>query len=299
MQKRQHTVPRCYLQHFTDSVGFVWVLDTSNKIYKIKPENILVESHFYTITLKSGERSFLVEDTLSNIEYEYSNIFETKISKGKQLTDQERAKVAVFIAAMIHRTQPNREGMKGMFIQLKETMEEWKEQAKTYTAEQKRTMSAIPSSGGTSISLKDIDDGLQNFDEEHSMSMLNQLSSTAQIIFDMKWSFMSPDNAQSFVTCDDPVVTLRPESIKKYGPNAFGSRPGLAYEDVELTLPLSKKLTLLAGWRLTHNSYLPIPDVMVSGINQRTILNSSHKVIASSKKGLEDVMSKYPPLPKK
>ena len=71
MQKRHHTVPRCYLQNFTDIDGFVWVLDTKDNIFKIKPENIFVENNFYTIKLKNGEKNLIVKDTLANIEGTY------------------------------------------------------------------------------------------------------------------------------------------------------------------------------------------------------------------------------------
>lgn len=57
MQKRHHTIPRCYLQNFSDEKGFVWVLDFKDKIFKTKPDNILVENNFYTIKLKNGKKN--------------------------------------------------------------------------------------------------------------------------------------------------------------------------------------------------------------------------------------------------
>ena len=127
MKKRHHTIPRCYLQNFTDSDGFVWVLDTKDNIFKTKPENILVESHFYTVTLKNGDKSLFVEDTLANIEGTYAAIFEKKITKNLFLTDEERAKVSVFIAALFLRTRPHRESMHRMVLSMKKSMEEWRQ----------------------------------------------------------------------------------------------------------------------------------------------------------------------------
>lgn len=112
MKKRQHTVPKCYLENFSDENGFVWVLDIKDNIFKTKPENILVESHFYTVTLKNREKSLIVEDTLANIEGAYITIFKNKISKDLFLTDDERAKVSIFIAALFLRTKSHREGLK-------------------------------------------------------------------------------------------------------------------------------------------------------------------------------------------
>jgi len=290
MQKRQHTVPRCYLQHFTDADGFVWVLDTKDKIFRIKPENILVENHFYTITLKNGEKSVIVEDTLAKIEGEYSTIFEQKLSKDIFLTAEERAKVSIFIAALYLRTSPYRESLKGAFTQLKTGMEDWKKQFEA-NPHAKRMAQNTPSSGD-SITLGELDQYLDNFNEEHSVSMITQLPKIAQIIFDMKWSIWKDKN-NNFVTSDNPLVLLRPLSIKRYGPNAIGSRPGLLFKDVELTLPLSKDRLLLAGWILNEDSYFSVEGDKVRNINYRTITHSSKKVITKSKKDAEAVRDRY------
>jgi hypothetical protein len=292
MQKRQHTVPRCYLQNFSDEQGFVWVLDTKDKIFKIKPENILVENHFYTVTLRNGEKSLFVEDSLANIEGAYAAIFESKISKDLFLTDDERVKVSIFLAALMLRTKPRREGMRSMFQQLKGSMEEWKKQFETMSPEALRTAAAIPHSSGESISLDDVEGYLNNLEEEHSVSILTNLPETAQLIFNMKWSVWKNTDA-GFVTCDDPLVLLRPASIKKYGPKAIGSQPGLVYKDVELTLPLSKDRLLLAGWILEQDSYLPVENEIAQNINHRTITHSSERVIAHSQTKVEAIKDRY------
>ncbi|MCX6747725.1 MAG: DUF4238 domain-containing protein [Candidatus Nomurabacteria bacterium] len=286
-------MPKCYLENFTDNDGFVWVLDTKDNIFRIKPENILLENHFYTITLKNGEKSLVVEDTLSNIEGAYISIFQNKIEKDLPLNDQERAKVAVFVAALYIRTSPYREGLREALGTLRSGMEDWKKQFETMSEKSKRAMAAIPSSGkGESISIDDLNKYLGNFNEHHSINVIEQLPEIAQIIFDMKWSIWVDAN-NNFVTSDDPVVLLRPESIKKYGVNALGSRPGLLYKDTELTLPLSKDRLLLAGWILNKNSYLDVPDDIVQKINHRTITGSSNRVITKSQKDAETIRNKY------
>lgn len=286
-------MPRCYLENFTDHDGFVWVLDTKDNIFRIKPENILLENHFYTITLKDGEKSFVVEDTLANIEGAYIAIFQNKIEKELPLTDEERARVAVFIAALYIRTSPYREGLRSAFGTLRRGMEDWKKQFETMSKESKRAMAAIQSSGKDElISIDDLDKYLENFNEHHSVNVIEQLPEIAQIIFDMKWAIWRDINS-NFVTSDDPVVLLRPESIKKYGANAIGSKPGLLYKDTELTLPLSKDRLLLAGWILNKNSYIDVPDDIVRRINHRTITGSSDRIITKSQKDAETIRDKY------
>ncbi|NVN96527.1 MAG: DUF4238 domain-containing protein [Bacteroidetes bacterium] len=292
-KKRHHTIPRCYLENFTDENGFVWVLDTKDNIFNIKPENVLLENHFYTITLKNGEKSLVVEDTLANIEGAYISIFENKIKNNLFLNDEERAKVSVFIAALFLRTKSHREDLRSLFSQLKNSMVDWKKQFESMSEEGKRILAATPSSGkGESIKIEDVDNYLDNLNEYHSVSTIEQLPGIAQIIFDMKWSvWTNKDN--KFITSDNPVVLLRPESIKKYGPNAFGSRPGFLYKDVELTIPLSKNKLLLAGWLLNEDSYVNAPDDMVKEVNHRTIIGSSERIITKSKTEAEDIKNKY------
>ena len=290
MKKRHHTIPRCYLENFIDKDGFVWVLDVKDNIFKVKPQNILLENHFYTVTLKNGEKSLFVEDTLANIEGAYATIFRDKISKDLFLSEQERATVSVFISALFLRTKPHREGIRKMFEKLKETMEEWKKQFEM-NPKAKEYASAIPSSG-KSINMEDVDEYLNNYKEEYSVSVLTQLPEIAQIIFNMKWSVWKNEN-NNFVTCDDPLVLLRPASIKKYGAKAIGSQPGLLYKDVELTLPLSKDRLLLAGWILNEDSYLTVEDEMAQKMNHRTITHSCERIISSSELQATSIKNKY------
>lgn len=298
MQKRHHTVPRSYLEQFTDANGDVWVLDTSNKIFNTRPHNILVESHFYRITLKDGSKRVVVENTLADIEGKYATIFRDKLSQDKFLTTEERAHVSVFLAALLHRTRANRDGLRGMLTSLKKVAEEWGEQFKVLSSERKRALRAIPSTGHP-ISIEEIAEGLENWDEHHSASLIDHIAHTAQIIFQMKWSVWKyPTNQGNFLTSDDPFVMRRPAAELKYGKAAIGARPGLAFRDVEVTVPLSKEHLLLAGWILEHDSYMEVPVDRAEAMNQRVILGSSKQVIACSKAQLEEVMAKYPPLPK-
>lgn len=293
IKKRHHTVPRSYLNGFADENGHVWVLDTNNKIFSTNPVNVLVEHHFYRITLKNGEKSVVVEDTLANIEGAYVDIFKNKIYRNQFLTDEERATVAIFFSAMMHRTKPYRESMRDMFGRLKESMQEWKKQFES-NPDAKQISSSMPSSG-TSISLEELESGLKDFDEHHSAGLIPQIISTAQFIFNMKWAVWKyPEGEGAFVTSDNPLVVMRPASIKKYGKDAFGSRPGLVYKDAEITLPLSKNRLLLAGWILNEDSYVEVPVEIAENINQRTILNSSERLISSNEKQLVEIREKYP-----
>ena len=179
-----------------------------------------------------------------------------------------------------------------MFQKLKKEMEDWKKQFEMMTPEALKRAAAVPSGDGEKISLDDVEQYLSSLEEQHSVSVISNLPETAQIIFNMKWAFLKNDST-GFVTSDDPVVLLRPESIKKYGPGTIGSLPGLIYKDVELTLPLSNDLLLLAGWKLEKNSFLPADDKMAKIFNHKTITHSSERIITNSEEKARAIKIKY------
>jgi hypothetical protein len=177
-----------------------------------------------------------------------------------------------------------------MIKKLKQWMESWKKQLEINP--KGREMLSNPQNKENLISLDDVEKYLDNLDEQHSVSVITNLPEIAQLIFNMKWSvWKSKDNC--FVTSDNPLVLLRPMSIKKYGPRAIGSQPGLVYEDVELTLPLSKDRLLLAGWILEKDSYLFVDNDMIQDVNNRTITHSSERIIADSEEKLNVIKNKY------
>ena len=295
-QEQQHTVPCSYLENFVDENGHVWVLDIDDKIFNVGPDNILKERHFYSLSRSNGEKDMSVEDTLASIEGDFINIYREKFAKDLFLTDAERVAVSVFIAALMTRTRPYRDHLKNSMKEIKDWMEDWKKHP--MSDEEKRTKEAMPSSGGATVDLETLKSGLKNFDEHHSTSILRSLSHSAALIYHMKWSVWK-NESYGFVTSDDPVVLLRPASIKKFGIGTFGSAPGLKWKDVELTLPLSKGRLLLAGWILNDDSYIQVDDEMTRKMNHRIITHSRDRVIASSKTRAEEIKTRYTEKPYK
>lgn len=295
-QEQQHTVPGSYLENFIDENGHVWILDTDDKVFNVNPDNVLKERHFYSLPGSGGEKDMSVEDTLASIEGDFKNIYREKFAKNLFLNDEERVAVSVFIAALMTRTRPYRDHLKKSFKEIEHWMEDWGKYP--MSDEEKRTMEAIPSSGGATIDLETLKSGLKNFDEHHSTSILRSLSHSAALIYHMKWSVWI-NTGYGFVTSDDPVVLLRPASIKKFGTGTFGSAPGLKRQDVELTLPLSKDRLLLAGWILNNDSYIEVDDEMARKIDHRTITHSRERIVTNSKNRAEEIKSRYTEKPYK
>lgn len=295
-QEQQHTVPASYLENFVDRNGHVWVLDINDNIFNTNPSSVLKERHFYSLAGSDGNKDMTVENILASIEGDFVKVYREKFEKDLFLNDEEKVATSVFIAALMTRTRPHRDNLKSSLEELKGWMEDWERHP--MSEEEKRTLAAIPSSGGATIDLESLKEGLENFDEHHSTSILRSLSHTAALIYHMKWSVWKNEK-YGFVTSDDPVVLLRPASIKKFGVGTFGSAPGLKWKDVELTLPISKDRLLLAGWILNNDSYITVDDEMARRMDHRTITHSRDRIIASSKIKAEDIKSRYSEKPYK
>lgn len=81
-------------------------------------------------------------------------------------------------------------------------------------------------------------------------------------------------------------------AIKKYGINTFGSSPGLLQDNVELSLPLSSNISLLAGWQLKNEVYIPSSLNMINQINTRVMIYAREKIIAKSSNKIKEIFSK-------
>ncbi len=292
-----HYIPNSsYLKNFTDNSGKVWVLDGNDRIYGTNPANIFKENNFYTITLKKGGGgSLIVENTLANIESAYANIFREKIAKNLPLSDQERATISFFLAALYLRTKSKREELRKGFKNLQNQLTKIKSMFENN--EQARRVSApIPSDSGDIIfTMSDLAKLNEDLNELHTISIAETLPQIAQIIFDMKWCFLKIKNTNDvFLSSDNPFRILRPESIKKYGPCALGSVPGFQYNDAEITFPLSSKIALLGGWKMNRNETLEPEKEMINEINRRSIMYANEKVIADNRKILEWILQNTP-----
>jgi hypothetical protein len=292
-KRGHHFVPNnSYLKNFSDASGKVWVLDDQGKIYQTNPANLFKEAHFYTIKLRGGGGSLIIEDTLANIESVFARIYQDKISKGLELDETERAHVAVFLAALYLRTKSNREGIKGALSKLYGSLQQWKEMFENDPEARALSASLHHGDGGEGIGMDDVKGVLDDIDEFHSTTMMDALPEIAQMIYDMKWCIMTAPGGHTFISSEDPFQMLRPESVKKYGAKAMGSVPGLIYEDVEVTVPLSSTHAILAGWRLHGNLSIEVDGETAEHINVRTLMGAQ-TVVARDRAILEKIKMRY------
>lgn len=291
-KKKQHTIPICYLENFTDDKGSLHVLDLQkDKTFTTKPRNVLTDNHFYTIKFYEGGGSFVVENTLERIESEYASVFQKKIKVEKPLERLERGLISVFVAAMLLRTKAFRNNLENTFREIEDFIKKFE----NLSEKEKEDLASMPrpSRSGPAITGEEFKKIAKDVSSFHSLSIVDMLREVSNIIYKMKWGFLLSDRKEDyFITSDNPCVLINIPAIKKYGINAIGSSPGLCQDEVELSLPLSSQISLLAGWKLKQEVYSPVPSRIIDQINIRVMMYAKEKAIAKSNEKLLEVFSK-------
>ena len=115
--KRQHFVPRTYLERFTRVDGKIRVTDLlENREYVTSLNNAAVKSRFYDVRVEG--QNYSAEDWLAKVESDASPILTLLVddpSSITTLTDEQEDSFARFIAALLFRT-PSRQQEVGNMI---------------------------------------------------------------------------------------------------------------------------------------------------------------------------------------
>lgn len=286
--KKQHKVPKSYLQPFTDESGLVWVADRNLKLYQDKPKNILTENDYYTVKFPSGGGTLAIETKfLGGIEKDYSKIYKTKISKRKKLSVEEKAIVSIFTASMLERSPRRREAMQNMFDQVREITEKMRASVAAMTPGQKKIFESqskmIAGNPDNSIPADEFLKIGEDVDSFHSSGIPESVAVTAPMIFRMKWAFLERSEASDpFVTSDSPC-TLDNPSLPV---NSFNG-PTLGQKDVEVHMALSPDLALFCGYQMDQDwGYIPAEEKEVQELNRR-VISRSETLVSNNKKFLE------------
>lgn len=288
-KKKQHTIPECYLKNFADSDYKIWVLNLDRRqIYPTNPKDVLTGNHFYTIKFPAGGGSIIVEDTLGTVESKYAEIFQNKIRTKNPLTEQEKAVCSIFVAALLMRTKAMRDSIEDF----KKRQTELINYFISMPLEQRKRMSRINHIGDKiGVSVSRIAESNQDIPSLHSSIMLMSLPEISNIIFKMKWCFGYPENTNdAFITSDNPCSLVNPTLLKDHRRIVPMSNSGLAQEDVELTLPLSSSLCLIATWKTEFQEYVSLASDLVEAINFRTILYVKDTILSESEERLSQIL---------
>lgn len=276
--KRQHTVPKTYLENFADDKKSLWMLNSSLKIYRNVPKNTLTKKFYYNVEFQGNNSLIIEKGFLGNLESLFAEIYRMKIAKRIRLDDGEKAKLALFIAAQLNRVPGRRNAMRNFIDRIEESVKPFMDMPDDRKEKiTSNSSSLIPEDEGDSISVDELLKMRDNLDASHS-AMLPKLSlDIAPIIFSMQWGLMVYENKDNvFITSDDPCVMVNPDLEAHYGYEHLYSSPGLGQNGVELMIPIATDVAILCGWKLeSDRAYIPVTSEMVDNANKRQIRHSS------------------------
>lgn len=286
---RHHFIPQFYLKGFADPQNppFIWVYrKDSGDIIKSSVKDAAVHKHYYSFKSQvSGTRdSQTLEKWLGDIEASVSKIYRKIINKQK-INNLERSRFSTFLALTLTRVPNYRENM------INKPTAQLMKRIQTISASSRRRfeiqMKQYEKDTGTKLSVP-VEQLRQyilkgNYDIKvtnpgYSLGfMVETAQDLAPIFHKMNWAFLEITNDKYFLTCDNPLYYTDPT----HKPNSFYG-VGLMNREIEVTLPLSKELALLATWKgLTgyHTATKKIRDT----INGRTIISAQNFVFAPEK----------------
>jgi hypothetical protein len=110
-----------------------------------------------------------------------------------------------------------------------------------------------------------------------------------EIIMRMGWRIATSDPPNFFITSDRPVAVIDPS----YRGGFWGV--GLANQDVEVTIPLSRTVALIAGWKYPGKGPAEAPVGLVEQINIRTSQSATRELIAPAAwfPGVEECLRRF------
>ena len=228
-RSKQHYVPLCYLREWVDpntpqdQEPYVWIFNRGEKKGRKKaPANIFTETDLYTLRSRSGEKSYVIEETLANLEGRYATVFREKIKNRVPLNDEDHVILCAFVGAMLQRTPRHRDSLERFFSQLIEHTE---------AMEQAHGVKPIQSE-----QLKELRR------DSHRLGVVELLPDLTELLTKMSIAFLCAEGAK-FVTSDDPCNLFNPDLQwqRFYG-------PGLGQRNIQVTLPLSPDTMLCMSW---------------------------------------------------
>jgi hypothetical protein len=284
---KQHFVPQSYTKAWCDpeSKGksnltpYIWQFDKLGNNARAKsPGKLFTETDIYTIPLPDGERDLSFEHGFQQLEDSFTRLRNLKLSKHKPLDPADLQLLHIFAATAQTRTAAYRNFHREQWKDIREKIESVNSDFKKATEAEKETMRMLRniSTGdykNNEISLNDIR-RLEDFPIQEMMS--RTLPTVLPMYAKMHTAILYTDDDLGFATTDHPVTWFNPDAHKLH---PMMRSPGLAFKDIEVTMPISPTQCLFISHHNDFSGYMPIPDVSLTELNRRHIWNCDEHFI--------------------
>lgn len=247
--KKQHFVPRFYIERFADEKGFICSYDfEKDTVIQAKSKDTGLEQNFYSPMNESGERFDELEIWLSQVESIAAPLFDD-LHTGRTFIGDEREKLALFIAAQYTRSPMLISCAADFMGQMahhvgqrlsanpndhEKSMDEYdKETGENTSAEEREKMREF---------LLNTQNYKINVLQQAGLSITTGAVDIAKLFIKMNW-FVSEVKNQHLITSDSPVVKVSdPKTYSAYGDGGFLNKT------MYVTFPLSPTRILIMSW---------------------------------------------------
>ncbi len=235
--KRQHLVPRFYLDRFCDDKGRVWTYEAHQDPRANKPENTAIETNFYSPTDKDGEHFDDIEMMLADIEGEAAPLWEELMS-GKVMCGKARWTLAIFLAIQFLRSPMSVHAgaqLKGHLAYFIASMQ--------LDSEMKKNSTEFAGNKAILEFLRDRSNYKIEVDRASGLGMLIGTENLANFLHEMKWT-VGRSRKQHLITSDSPVTRISdPHTHDRiYGDGGFANKT------VRVQFPLAPDMMLELSW---------------------------------------------------
>lgn len=291
--KRQHFLPRFYLEGFSRD-GLVAVYDRKqNEVRMQQPVNTGVIGHFYTQVDEQGRQRFELEALLSEFEGKAKPAIQ-KLARGLGLDDQERMDLAGFIALGSGRTPDMVQSIQAINAQLIKRItkimfadeegvlerlakdEDRRDKSNEELQEEARRLVKFAQAEAYEV----------NVDEKWALQLaMSTAAELAPVIANRNWHVLHRDSEKkSFVTCDSPVIltSTAPRDKSLFRGVGFGTTDAL------IVFPLTESCVLAMqgfGGGMMHgeieSTKVRDTNLLVASRCQRFVIGRDAKLIDS------------------
>jgi hypothetical protein len=275
IKKKHHYLPRFYLEGFTEfDSNRLWVYEKAGlEVRPSSPEAEGCQKFYHAFVTDEGNRDTnTIEDYFQKIETKTGILF-TKIHQREKLTEQDRKELALFVSFMFTRVplfrteiekmaaeHINQVGLDDAIIDFKISLDTIRTQLGINPNISKNELIKIPSLRGSVFSLAQIFHVAIDFFPK---------------FLNLKWRFLFSNQDFKYVTSDNPLYF--------YSASASGTLPrdDFLNDDIEITLPLSKEVSLIAKRDNIQAGYGPAHAQTIKHITKNTVISAKNYVYSS------------------
>lgn len=235
--KRQHLVPRFYLNRFCDDEGMVWTYGANQKPRANKPENTAIETNIYSPVDKVGERFDDIEKVLADIEGEAAPLW-GELMSGKVMCGEARRVLATFLAIQFLRSPMSIHAgaqLTGLLTHHIASVQ--------LDSEMKKNSTEFAGNKAILEFLRDTSNYKIDVDRATGLGMLIGTEKLAYFLHEMKWT-VGLSRKQHLITSDSPVTRIS----DPYTHDPIYGDLGFANKTVRVQFPLTPDMMLELCW---------------------------------------------------